>query len=109
LSLSPSGKKIAFFADGDAIEVRDLANQSKPVRVRAGMGVFGWSRDERRVLLKRGPPEKSGELVWVGLYDATFVPALHGLEYHAFAISPDGASIAVTQPGKEVLRVYPLE
>ncbi len=109
LSLSPSGNKIAFFADGDAIEVRDFANASKPVRVRVGMGVFGWSRDERRVLLKRGPPEKSGELVWVGLYDGTFVPALHGLEYHAFAISPDGASIAVTQPGKEVLRVYPLQ
>jgi hypothetical protein len=110
LSLSPSGKKLAFFADGDAIEVRDLANPStKPVRVRVGMGVFGWSRDERRVLLKRGPAEKSGELIWVGLYDGTFVPALHGLEYHAFAISPDGGSIAVTEPGKEVLRVYPLQ
>jgi hypothetical protein len=109
LTLSPSGKKIAFFNDGDTIEVRDLDNPAKPIRVRAGMGVFGWSRDERRVLLKRGPAEKSGELVWVGLYDGTFVPALHGLEYHAFAISPGGDSIAVTQPGKEVLRVYPLE
>jgi len=109
LSLSPSGQKIAFFDDGDTIEVRDLTDPSKAIRVRAGMGVFGWSRDERRVLLKRGPAEKSGELVWVGLYDGTFVPALHGLEYHAFAISPSGGSIAVTQPGKEVLRVYPLE
>ena len=109
LSLSPSGKKIAFFADGDAIEVRDLASAGKPIDVRAGMGVFGWSRDERRVLLKRGPPEKSGELIWVGLYDGTFVPALHGLEYHAFAIAPDGASIAVTEPGREILRVFPLQ
>ena len=109
LSLSPSGKKIAFFADGDAIEVRDLANAGKPIDVRAGMGVFGWSRDERRVLLKRGPPEKSGELIWVGLYDGSFVPALHGLEYHAFAIAPDGASIAVTEPGREVLRVFSLQ
>jgi hypothetical protein len=109
LSLSPSGKKIAFFDDGDTIEVRDLNDPSKPIRVRAGMGVFGWSRDERRVLLKRGPADKSGELIWVGLYDGTFVPALHGLEYHAFTISPSGDSIAVTQPGKEVLRVYPLQ
>ncbi len=109
LSLSPSGKKIAFFEDGDTIEVHDLQNpSSKPLRIRVGMGVFGWSRDERRVLLKRGPADKSGELVWVGLYDGTFVPALHGLEYHAFEISPDGESIAVTEPGKEVLRVYPL-
>ena len=109
LNLSPSGKRIAFFADGDAVEVHDLANPSKPIRVRVGMGQFAWSRDERRILLKRGPPEKSGELVWVGLYDGSFVPALHGLEYHAFAISPNGDSIAVTEPGKEVLRVYSLE
>ena len=108
LNLSPSGKRIAFFADGDAVEVHDLANPSKPIRVRVGMGQFAWSRDERRILLKRGPPEKSGELVWVGLYDGSFVPALHGLEYHAFAISPNGASIAVTEPGTEVLRVYQL-
>jgi hypothetical protein len=109
LSLSPSGKKIAFFEDGDTIEVHDLENPSlKPLRVRVGMGVFGWSRDERRVLLKRGPADKSGELIWVGLYDGTFVHALHGLEYHDFQISPNGESIAVTQPGKEVLRVYPL-
>jgi len=109
LSLSPSGKKIAFFEDGDTIEVHDFENPSKPLRIRVGMGVFGWSRDERRVLLKRGPADKSGELVWVGLDDGTFVSALHGLEYHAFEIAPDGESIAVTEPGKEVLRVYPLQ
>jgi hypothetical protein len=45
----------------------------------------------------------------VGLYDGSFTPALHGLEYHAFAISPNGESIAVTEPGKEILRVYPLQ
>jgi hypothetical protein len=109
LNLSSSGTKIAFFADGDAVEIHDLANPSKPLRLRVGMGVFAWSRDERRILLKRGPPEKSGELIWVGLYDGSFTPALHGLEYHAFAISPNGESIAVTEPGKEILRVYPLQ
>jgi hypothetical protein len=109
LNLSASGKKIAFFTDGDAVEVHDLASSSKPITLRVGMGVFAWSRDERRILLKRGPPERSGELIWVGLYDGSFTPALHGLEYHAFAISPNGESIAVTQPGKEVLRVYPLQ
>ena len=108
LSLSPSGKKIGFFTDGDTIEVVDLADPSKPVRVRAGMGEFGWSRDERRILLKRGPNDQSNDLVWVGLYDGTFVPALHDLEYHEFAVAPDGESIAVTEPGRGVLRVYPL-
>jgi hypothetical protein len=109
LSVSPSGKKIAFFEDGDTLEVRDLANPSKPIRVRAGYGRYQWSRDEKRVLLKRGPVDKSNDLVWVGLYDESFVPALHDLEFHAFAIAPDGGSLAVTQPGKGVLKVYPLQ
>jgi dipeptidyl aminopeptidase/acylaminoacyl peptidase len=109
LSLSPSGTKIAFFADGDTIEVIDIANPSKPLRVRAGFGTFQWSRDERRVLLKRGPEERSNILVWVGLYDGSFVPVLHDLEFRAFEIAPDGQSIAVTVPGKRVLKVYPLQ
>jgi dipeptidyl aminopeptidase/acylaminoacyl peptidase len=108
LSLSPSGKKIAFFENGDTIEVIDIANPSKPLRVRAGFGIFQWSRDERRVLLKRGPEERSNILVWVGLYDGSFVPALHDLVFHAFDIAPDGESLAITEPGKRVLKVYPL-
>jgi hypothetical protein len=45
LNLSASGKKIAFFIDGDAVEVHDVDNTSKPIRLRVGMGVFAWSRD----------------------------------------------------------------
>jgi hypothetical protein len=107
--LSPSGNKIAFFNDADTLEVRDLANPQTPVRVRAGFGQFAWGSDEKHILLKRGPVEKSGDLVWVGLYDGTFVPALHGLEYHSFAIGPTGQSVAVTEPGRAVLRVYSLQ
>ena len=108
LSVSPSGTKIGFFEDGDTIEVIDVANRSRPVRVRAGMGRFEWSRDERSVLLKRGPPERSGDLVWVGLYDGSFTPLLHGLAFHDFQIAPGGESVAVTMPGKRTLKVYAL-
>jgi hypothetical protein len=109
LSLSPSGTKIGYFEDGDTIEVIDLANPSKRLRARAGFGRFEWSRDERRVLLKRGPEERSNDLVWVGLNDDSFVPALHDLSFRNFHIAPDGESVAVTVPGKRVLKVYPLE
>ena len=108
LSISPSGKKVGFFEDGDTIEVIDTAHPSSPVRVRAGMGHFGWSRDERRLLLKRGPADRSNDLVWIGLYDGTFTPMLHGLTFRDFQIAPDGASVGVTVPGKRVLKVYAL-
>jgi len=108
LSLSPSGRKIAFFEDGDYIDVIDTENPSKSVRVRAGYGRFEWSRDEQRVLLKRGPFERSNILLWVGLYDSSFSSILHGLEFHDFQIAPNESSIAVTEPGKRVLRLYAL-
>ena len=109
LSVSPSGTKIGFFEDGDTIEVIDTANPSKRLRARAGFGRFEWSRDERHVLLKRGPEERSNDLVWVGLYDDSFTLALHDLLFHNFRISPDMKSLAVTVPGRRALKVYPLE
>jgi dipeptidyl aminopeptidase/acylaminoacyl peptidase len=108
LIVSPSGKKIAYFSDGDVLEVIDLADPSRPVHRPAGVGEIVWGPDERRVLLKRGPDEETGDIVWVGIYDGSFVPALHGLGYHAFEIAPDGETIAVTEPGKNVLKLYPL-
>jgi hypothetical protein len=109
LTISPSGRKVAYFVDGDTIEVRDLANPAKAARVRAGMGKFEWGKDEQHILLKRGRESKSNALVWVGVYDGTFVPALHDLLFNDFEISPSAESLAITQPGKRVLMVYRLE
>jgi hypothetical protein len=77
--------------------------------VRAGFGRFGWSRDERRVLLKRGADDRSNILMWVGLHDDSFSSILHDLQFHDFEIAPDGQTIAVTIPGKRVLKVYSLQ
>jgi len=110
LSLSPSGTKIGYFEDGDTIDVIDLLHPTdKAVRVRAGFGRFGWSRDEKHVLLKRGADDRSNILMWVGLYDGTFASILHDLQFHDFQIAPDGQTIAVTIPGKRVLKVYALQ
>ena len=109
LSLSPSGTRIGYFEDGDTIDVLDLAHPGKPVRVRAGFGRFEWSRDERRVLLKRGPEERSNILLWVGLYDGTIASILHDLQFRDFRIAPGGETIAVTIPGKRVLKIFPLQ
>jgi hypothetical protein len=109
LSLSPSGSKIGYFEDGDTIDVLDTQTPGRPIRVRAGFGRFGWSRDERKVLLKRGTEDRSNILLWVGLYDDSFASILHDLQFHDFQIAPDGQTIAVTIPGKRVLKVYPLQ
>ncbi len=109
LTVSPSGTKVGFFANGDTIEVINVNDPGKPQLVNAGLGFFQFDHDEEHVLLKRGPEGQSNDLVWVGLNDDSFVPALHDLEYHAFEISPDGYSLAVTEPGKRVLKIFPLE
>ncbi|HYL67594.1 MAG TPA: hypothetical protein VEX69_00370 [Candidatus Limnocylindria bacterium] len=109
LIVSSSGKRVGYFENGDTITVVDVANPQRPIRVRAGIGRFEFARDERRVLLKRGPEEKSADLVWVGLTDGTFRPILHDLMVHDFRISPDGESIVVTDPGRRILKVYPLQ
>ena len=109
LAVSKSGKKIGFFEDGDTIEVIDVDNPSKRIKANAGLGRFEWGNNDDRVLLKRGPLEESNDLVWVGLRDDSFTPVLHDLEFHDFRIAPDGQSLAVTIPGKRVLKVFPLE
>ena len=106
LTISPSAAKIAYFRNGDTLEVREVANPAKPVQVRVAIGQFQWDRSETRVLLKRGEPQKSGDMVWVGLYDGRFDTFFHGLEFHNFAIAPDGATVAVTEPGKRALVIY---
>ncbi len=122
LSVSPSGKKIAYFIDKEVLEIRDLTALNRVARIRIGLGVFRWSPDESRILLKRALEKKSGDLVWIDFPPLTPVPAnheipvsqptpipvLHGLSFRDFAISPDGRNLAVIIPGKRSLLVFPL-
>jgi len=108
MSVSPSARKIGFFEDGDTIRVIDTATPGKLIEVHAGLGRFEWGAGENRVLLKRGPPEKSGDLVWVGIYDGNFTPILHGLDFHDFQIEPNGRFLVVSQVGRRELMVYPI-
>jgi dipeptidyl aminopeptidase/acylaminoacyl peptidase len=122
LSVSPSGKKVAYFIDKEILEMRDLASPNRGVRLRIGLGVFRWSPDESRILLKRALEKKSGDIVWIDLpalapipanheipiAQPTPIPILHGLTFRDFAVSPDGRSIAVIIPGKRSLLVFPL-
>ena len=121
-SVSPSGKKVAYFIDKEILEIRDLTSLNRVARLRVGLGVFRWSPDESRILLKRSLEKKSGDLVWVDLpplapipanheipiSQPTPIPILHGLSFRDFAISPDGRSLAVVITGKRNLLVFPL-
>ena len=122
LTVSPSGKKVAYFIDKEILEVRDLAAPNLLARVRVGLGVFRWPPDESRILLKRAIEKKSGDLVWIDLPPLSAhspgqdipisqpvpAPILHGLTFRDFAISPDGRFLAVIIPGKRSLLVFPL-
>jgi len=121
LSVSPSGKKVAYYIDKEVLEIRDLAALNRVARVRIGLGIFHWSPDESRILLKRAIEKKSGDLVWIELpplaaapahevpvSEPTPIPVLRGYLFRDFAISPDGRSIAGVITGHRNLLVFPL-
>lgn len=122
ITVSPSAKKAAYFIDKEVLEIRDLNSPTRVARARVGLGVFNWFPDESRILLKRSIEKKSGNLVWIDLpplfpvsagneipvAQPTPIPALHGLTFREFAISPDGRLLAVIIPGKRNLLVFPL-
>lgn len=124
LSVSPSGKHVAYFIDKEVLEVRDVENPDRLARVRIGLGAIDWSADEQHLLIKRSPERKSGDLVWIALpplagvkgmssdlipvIQPEPVPILHGLTFRDFAISPDGHTLGVIPPGKRNLLLFPL-
>jgi len=124
LSVSPSGKRVAYFIDKEVLEVRDLENPNRLARVRIGLGAVQWSREEDYLMIKRSPERKSGQLVWIPLPEMTNaagkhsedipviqpdpIQILHGLTFRDFAISPDGHTLAVIPPGKRNLLLFPL-
>lgn len=122
LSVSPSRTKVAYYIDREVLEVRNLAHPEQVARIRIGLGVYRWSPDESRILLKRAPEKKLGDLVWISLPPlAAIVPGkeipvsqpepvqlFHGLSFREFSISPDGRLLAVVVPGKRNLLMFPL-
>ena len=122
LTISPSGKKVAYWVDNEQLEVRDTSVPSRVARVHVAVGTPAWSGDENRMLVKRGPAARTGDLVWVALPPLANIAAgarpaaaevtpqaiLHDLEFRLFDISPDGKMLAVVEPGKRNLLVYAL-
>jgi hypothetical protein len=108
LSVSPSGRKVAYWVDGETIEIRNIGSNPNPIRMRVGVGRFEWAPDEKRIFLKHGAEDKSGDIVWIGIPDGSFHETLHDLMFHDFRITQDGESIIVAEPGKKILKVYPL-
>jgi len=107
LTVSPSGKRVGYFRDGDYLEIRDITPGAKSISLRVGYGRFEWSPDERYILLKRGPESHSNNLVWIRISDGEFIPAMHDLVFRDFQISPDGHWIGLMEVGKRLVKVYP--
>ena len=108
LTVSASGQQVGYYVDGDTVAIHNLANPLTPLRLRIGPGKFGFGPDGQRILLKRGSLGDSGDLIWIGLHDDSWVPILHDLPFHDFAIAPDGSAIVVMDPGRGVLKIYRL-
>ena len=122
LSVSPSGKKAAYWIDNGQLEVRDVEAPGRAARLVVPLGTLAWSGDENRVMVKRGTEARTGGLVWFNvplLANAAVGAAprseevppqsvLHDLGFRLFDISPNGKSVAVVEPGRHNLLVYPI-
>jgi dipeptidyl aminopeptidase/acylaminoacyl peptidase len=109
LTLSPSGSQAAYFSDREKLEIRRIAQPDHVTRVQAAFGSYAWLPDEQRILVKRGLPRRSGDLLWLHLPDGSSEPALRDLTFRDFQISPDSRYLAVTAPGKRTLYVYAIQ
>lgn len=107
-TLSPSGTKVAYFADAETLEIRGVDKPDQVIRVKVALGPYQWDPNESRILIKRGFGKRSSDLMWVGIPDGRVEPVLHSLTYWDFELSPDGSLLAVTSPGKHKLEVFSL-
>ncbi|MGO9641974.1 MAG: hypothetical protein ACLP1Y_11795 [Candidatus Acidiferrales bacterium] len=122
LSISPSGRRVAYYIDPEVLEVRDLGAPQRVARGRIAVGTYFWAADDSRILLKRGPAQEMRDIVWIQLPPLAIPrpgapipisepipqPIFHDLEYPAFAISPDGRQLAIVDPGHDNINIYPL-
>ena len=106
LTVSPSGRKVAFFRDPGTLEIRSLGEPQKPHDLQALMTPYYWTGDEKHVVMKSDPGTHSSILQLLRLTDASPRNLFNGLTFWSFAISPDGAQIGVIPPGKHVIMVY---
>src|SRR5258707_6099425 len=67
LSVSPSGKRAAYFIDKEVMEIRDVQNPNRLARVRVVLGASQWSADETYLLVKRSAEHRAGDLGWIPL------------------------------------------
>ncbi|HEV2288082.1 MAG TPA: hypothetical protein VGR81_03930 [Candidatus Acidoferrales bacterium] len=109
LTLSPDADKVAYFRDGDTLEIRSLANPQIATTVHCAYGTIAWSPDERRILLKRGPEKNAGDIVWLSIPSGDLTPILHDNVYVRFAVSVSTHTVAVMQPGSNHVFVFPLQ
>ncbi len=106
LSLSPSGRNVAYFRDPGTLEVRSLADPQTARSVQALMGRYFWTSDERHVILKSEPGQRISILQMLRLSDGSTDDLFNGLTFWNFGVSLDGTRLAVSPPGKHVLEVY---
>lgn len=120
LSISPSGARVAYFRDYDTMEIRDVAEPKNLVRVKVAYGEYAWAPEEDSILMKRALERKKGDFYWIKVPAFAELPGatavdpgarsvLNGLGFRDFSLAHDGRRIAVIEPGRRNLLVYPLE
>jgi hypothetical protein len=108
LTISPSGKRVAYFGDVETIEIRDLAAPAKAISMHVPPGYIAWVPGEQYLLLKRGDPAHSTEIFWIHIPDGGMQPLLHDLVFGSFQVSDDGNYLGLQNAGQTGFQLIPL-
>ena len=65
LTVAPSAAKIAYFKDGDTLEVRDVVGPARPVVVRVAIGEFQWDAG-RAAYFVEARAAAASRTIWFG-------------------------------------------
>ncbi len=106
LSVSPDGQQIGYFRDGEVFELRRTDQPDVVRTLRIPYGRYRWFPDGKSLLLMRGSGNRSGPLFRVDLSSGVLTPLLAETLFSGFDVSPDGQWVAVTEPGRRVLKLF---
>ncbi len=108
LTVSPSGKRVAYFRDAETMEIREIEHPARITRVRVAYGVYAWAPDETRILMKSALERRNGDLYWIRIPAPAEPPTTAAPAASGNATAPPSAGSGGPPPKGEAVTPDPI-